>query len=93
MRSTIYSTTLEAGVWVGMGAVIMRATLAAHAYVPPGSVIRNNAGALGMHFVNSKEQRYMQEAMDASRRLREDYRATLGKSISGVYENPESEIG
>lgn len=74
MRSTIYSSTLEAGVWVGMGAIIMRATLTAHTYIPPGSVIRNNAGAMSMHFVNTKEQLYMEEAMDAAGRLRENYR-------------------
>jgi carbonic anhydrase/acetyltransferase-like protein (isoleucine patch superfamily) len=91
MRSTIYSATLEAGVWVGMGAIIMRATLSAHTYVPPGSVIRNNAGAMSMHFVNTKEQRYMEEAMDAARRLRENYLTAERYSGSLVNSNTEKE--
>ena len=74
MRSTLYSATLEMSVWIGMGAIVMRALLAAHTYVPPGSVIRSSEGALSMQFINSKEQRYMQEAQEAAQRLREDYR-------------------
>lgn len=74
MRSTLYSATLADSVWVGMGALIMRATLEPHTYVPAGSVIRSRPDAWGMRFVSIKEKQYMQEIRESVNRLREDYR-------------------
>jgi len=62
--------------------IILRATLLAHCYVPPVSVIRNSAGAMGMHCVNVKERRYMEDALTAAVRLRDDYRSAGGHSRS-----------
>jgi carbonic anhydrase/acetyltransferase-like protein (isoleucine patch superfamily) len=73
MRSTLYSATLADNVWVGMGALIMRATLDPHTYVPAGSVIRSRPDAWGMRLVSHKEKQYMEEVLAATNRLREEY--------------------
>ena len=80
IRSTLYSATLAEGVWVGMAALIMRATLDAHTYVPAGSVIRSQPDAWGMRFVSNKEKKYMKEILEATNRLREEYLKTRGIS-------------
>jgi carbonic anhydrase len=72
MLSTIYSATLADGVWVGMGALVMRVTLDPHTYVPAGSVISSRPDAWGMRFVSSKERQYMKEVLEATTRLREE---------------------
>jgi carbonic anhydrase/acetyltransferase-like protein (isoleucine patch superfamily) len=73
MRSSLYSATLANSIWVGMGALIMRATLDSHTYVPAGSVIRSRPDAWGMRFVSNKEKQYMEEIRESVNRLREDY--------------------
>lgn len=83
MRSTIYSATLADSVWVGMGALVMRAALDPHTYVPAGSVIRSRPDAWGMRFVSSKERQYMKEVLEATNRLREEYLKTRSVVISG----------
>lgn len=74
MRSALYSTTLGSSVWVGMGAMIMRATLDAYTYVPAGSVIHSRPDAYGLRFVSAKEKKYMGKVLEATNRLRENYR-------------------
>jgi len=78
IRSTLYSATLADGVWVGMAALIMRATLDAHTYVPAGSVIRSQPDAWGMRFVSNKEKKYMKEILESTNRLREEYLKSRG---------------
>ncbi len=73
MRSALYSATLADSVWVGMGALIMRATLDSYTYVPAGSVIRSRPDAWGMRLVSNKEKQYMKGVLEATNRLREDF--------------------
>lgn len=80
MRSTLYSVTLADHVWVGMGALVMRTTLDSHTFVPVGSVIRSRPDAWGMRLVSSKEKRYMEEVLQATNRLREEYIKTRTSS-------------
>ncbi len=71
-----YSATLADNVWVGMGSLIMRTTLDPHTFVPAGSVIRSRSDAWGMRLVSAKEKRYMEEVLEATNRLRKEYRKT-----------------
>lgn len=73
MRCCLYSANLADEVWVGMGALIMRATIAPHTYIPAGSVIRSRPDAWGLRLVSNKEKRYMKGVLEAANRLREDY--------------------
>ena len=41
----IYSATIEDFVWVGMGSIIMRATIPSHIMVPAGAVARSQEDA------------------------------------------------
>lgn len=80
MRSTLYSATLADNVWIGMGALIMRATLDSYTYVTAGSVIRSSEDTLNMRFINNKEKQYMKEVREATDRLREEYRKSRGRA-------------
>lgn len=83
MRCSLYSATLAATVWVGMGALVMRATLDAYTYVPAGSVIRSRQDAWGLRFVSSTEKQYMKEVLDATTQLRKDFLKTRAVVKSG----------
>jgi carbonic anhydrase/acetyltransferase-like protein (isoleucine patch superfamily) len=72
MRSMVYSATLEDSVWIGMGAIIMQATVQSHVKVPEGAVIRGRLDLMGLRHVSHKEQTYMDEMHRASSRLRKD---------------------
>jgi carbonic anhydrase/acetyltransferase-like protein (isoleucine patch superfamily) len=76
MRCSVYSATLANEVWVGMNALVMRATIDPYTYVAAGSVIRSRPDALGLRFVSHKEKQYMKDVLEATNRLREDYLKT-----------------
>lgn len=82
MRSMLYSVTIEDSVWIGMGAIIMRATLQSHVIVPAGAVIRGRLDLMGLRHVSQAEQTYMDEMHRASSRLRKDYLELRGKAQS-----------
>jgi carbonic anhydrase/acetyltransferase-like protein (isoleucine patch superfamily) len=84
MRSALYSATLAASVWVGMGALIMRAVLDPYTYVPAGSVIRSRPDTWGMRLLTNKEKQYMRDVREATDRLREDYRKSRSGQYSGM---------
>jgi carbonic anhydrase/acetyltransferase-like protein (isoleucine patch superfamily) len=73
MRSTLFSATLENSIWIGMGAIVMRATLDALTYVPEGSVIRSRPDAWGLRLISSKEKQYMEEIWKITNSERRDY--------------------
>ncbi len=73
MRCVIYTSTIEDSVWVGMGALVMRATLQSHILVPAGSVITGRTDLVGLRFVSPKEDQYMEHVLQSSSRLRKDY--------------------
>jgi carbonic anhydrase len=73
MRSALYRATLANNVWIGMGALIMRATLDSYTYIPAGSVIRSHPDVLGNRPISNREKLYMEQVLQATNRLREDY--------------------
>lgn len=78
MRATLYRADLQHSVWVGMNASIIQVTLDAFTYVPTGRVIRSGRESRELRFISDKERAYMQNVLNASSRLREDYRRLLG---------------
>lgn len=80
MRSMLYSATIADSVWIGMGAIIMRATLESHIMVPAGEVIRGRPDLMGLRLVSQEEQSYMKDMHQASSRLRKDYRELRSKA-------------
>ncbi|RJR23711.1 MAG: carbonate dehydratase [Desulfobacteraceae bacterium] len=73
MRSTLYRATLASNVWIGMAAIIMKATLDQHTYVPAGTVIRSSHDVGRLRLVSSREDEYMKDVLEAANRLRNDY--------------------
>jgi carbonic anhydrase/acetyltransferase-like protein (isoleucine patch superfamily) len=82
MRSMVYSVTIEDSVWIGMGAIIMQATLQSHVKVPEGEVIRGRLDLMGLRHVSHKEQAYMDDVHRANSRLRKDYLELRDKAQS-----------
>ncbi len=83
MRCVLYSTILADAVWVGMNALVMRATLDHYTYVPAGSVIRSRPDTRELRLVSTKEKQYMKEVLEATNRLREDYKKARAALQSG----------
>ena len=73
LGASLYKTTLEDHVWLGMGALAKLVTLPAFTKVPAGSVIRERPELLGLRLLTEKEQEYMEEVWAANSRLRTDY--------------------
>lgn len=74
LRSILYSATLEKAVWVGIGSLVKSATIDAFSYIPPYSVIgAGSSDVWKSGFVSEKEQQYMKEVHEATKRLRDDY--------------------
>jgi carbonic anhydrase/acetyltransferase-like protein (isoleucine patch superfamily) len=79
LRGTIYKATLEESVWVGIGAIIMRATIPANTMVPAGSIVRDNSDVRYLRMTNVKEIEYQKDVFEASAALREGYKRMYGK--------------
>jgi carbonic anhydrase len=79
MRCTLYRTNLQDFVWIGMNASVMKSTLEEYTYVPAGHVIRNSQEMRDLRVLSEKEIVYMKQVLEATNRLREDYRRLLGK--------------
>ncbi len=75
LRASIYASTLEDECWIGLGAVIMRATIPSHTMVPAGAMIRSRSDIRGYRFTNVKEQEYFDNVIEASAQLRDGYLA------------------
>jgi carbonic anhydrase/acetyltransferase-like protein (isoleucine patch superfamily) len=73
IRCLLYSATLEDHIWLGMGALVMRATLPSFTMVPAGNVIRGLPDALGLRLVTDREKEYMESVLAANSSLRLDY--------------------
>lgn len=76
MRCSVYSATLANAAWVGMGALVMRATIDPYTYIAAGSVIRSRPDAWGLRLISNKEKQYMKGVLKATSLLREDYLKT-----------------
>lgn len=73
LGASLYKTTLEDNVWMGMGAVAKLVTVPAFTKVPAGGVIRERPELLGLRLITEKEREYMEEVWAANSRLRRDY--------------------
>ena len=73
VRATVYNTTLEDHVWVGMAAAVMRAKLEQFTYVPSGAIVRSRHDLGVVRIVSDSERQYMLEVRDAATQLRKDY--------------------
>jgi carbonic anhydrase/acetyltransferase-like protein (isoleucine patch superfamily) len=82
LRVTVYHSTLEEAVWVGIGSIIMRATIPSNTMIPAGSVIRSKVDVRNYRLTNVKEMEYQQNVFKASAALRDGYRIffAAGKS-------------
>mgnify|MGYP000265347233 CR=1 FL=1 len=78
LRAAIYSSTLEEGVWVGIGSIIMRTTVPSHTMIPAGSVLRSNDDLRAFRITNVKEEDYKRDVFGASTILRESYKKLYG---------------
>jgi len=82
LRAVIYSATLEDFVWVGIGSIIMRATIPSHTMIPAGSVIHSRQDVRNYRIINIKEQEYQDEVLAAANTLRREYWSLFGNSPS-----------
>lgn len=82
LRAVLYSATLEDYVWVGIGAIIMRATILSHTKVPAGSIIRSQEDTRHFRIIDDKEQNYQTNVLAAANMLRQGYLALSIKSES-----------
>ena len=82
LRVTVYNSTLEEAVWVGVGAIIMRATIPSRTMIPAGSVIHSKYDVRNYRLTNEKEIEYQKDVFRASAALRDGYKKLFvaGKS-------------
>lgn len=82
LRATVYSSTLEEAVWVGIGSIIMRTTVPSHTMIPAGSVVRSNEDVRNYRLTNVKEIEYQKSVFKASAALRDGYKKFFGAGKS-----------
>ena len=82
LRVTVYNSTLEDGVWVGIGSIIMKATVPSHTMIPAGSVIRSSSDVRHYRLTNVKEIEYQKSVFKASADLRDGYKKLFGTGKS-----------
>lgn len=78
LRATVYQSTLEEEVWIGIGSIIMRATVPSHTMIPAGSVVRSSADVRNFRLTNVKEIEYQKNVFKSSAALRDGYKKALG---------------
>jgi carbonic anhydrase/acetyltransferase-like protein (isoleucine patch superfamily) len=78
LRATVYQSTLEEEVWVGIGSIIMRATVPSHTMIPAGSVVRSSNDVRNFRLTNVKEIKYQENVFKSSAALRDGYKKALG---------------
>ena len=75
LRAAIYNSTLEEDVWVGIGAIIMRTTVASMTMVPAGAMVSSESDIHGYRLTNHGELQYKDSVIEASAALRDGYLA------------------
>lgn len=78
LQASIYNSTLEDSVWVGIGAIVMRATIPSHTMIPAGSVVRSAMDVRNFRLTNVKEEEYERKVFESSAKLRDGYREVFG---------------
>jgi len=82
LGASVYKTTLEDHVWVGMGALVKLVTVPSFTKLPAGSVIHERPELLGLRLTTEEEREYMEEVWAANSRLRRDYLELRNKAES-----------
>jgi carbonic anhydrase/acetyltransferase-like protein (isoleucine patch superfamily) len=78
LRATVYNSALEEAVWVGIGAIIMKAPIPSHTMIPAGSVIRSKYDVRNYRLTTEKEMEYQKNVFSASAALRNGYKKLFG---------------
>ncbi len=73
LRAAMYNSSLDDHVWVGIGAIIMRATIPSHTMIPAGAMVRSGSDIHQYRLINSTELDYKGSVIDASAELRDGY--------------------
>jgi carbonic anhydrase/acetyltransferase-like protein (isoleucine patch superfamily) len=92
LRSSLYKTTLEDHIWLGMGAVAKMVTLPAFTKVPAGMVVRERPDVLSLRLITDTERKYMEEVWAANSRLRMDY-MELRNKVESIRSSSEKKGG
>jgi carbonic anhydrase len=74
LRTVVYSATIEDFVWVGIGSIIMRATIPSLIMVPAGSSVRSQEDVRFFRTIDSKEQNYQKDVLETSHLIRQAYK-------------------
>lgn len=82
LRAVIYNSTLEEEVWIGIGAVVMRATVPSHTMIPAGSIIRSGSDVSQFRLTNAKEEEYKRRVFETSGALRDTYLKLCKKGVA-----------
>jgi carbonic anhydrase/acetyltransferase-like protein (isoleucine patch superfamily) len=82
LGASVYKTTLEDHVWVGMGAIAKLVTVPSFTKLPAGGVIRERPELLALRLTTEEEREYMEEVWAANSRLRRDYLELRNKAES-----------
>lgn len=78
IRAVVYDAVLGESVWVGVWAVVMRASVPANTWIPAGSVIRSNQETKQFRLVDLKDQKNNKDIYDATSALRASYLKLYG---------------
>lgn len=73
LRASMYNSNLEDHVWVGIGAIIMRATIPSHTMIPAGAMVRSGSDIHQFRLINHTELDYKGTVIAASAALRDGY--------------------
>lgn len=73
LRASMYNSSLDDHVWVGIGAIIMRATIPSHTMIPAGAMVRSGSDIHQYRLINSTELDYKGTVIAASAELRDGY--------------------
>jgi len=73
LRAAMYNSSLDDHVWVGIGAIIMRATIPSHTMIPAGAMVRSGSDIHQFRLINHTELDYKGTVIAASAELRDGY--------------------
>lgn len=73
LRASIYNSDLAEKVWVGIGAIVMRAEVPSHTMIPAGAHVRSGADIHHFRLMSHNEEAYAESVISASADLRNGY--------------------
>ena len=73
LRAALYNSVLEDEVWVGIGAIIMRATVPFQTMIPAGAMVSSGSDIHQFRLANHSEHEYRASVIEASSKLRDGY--------------------